>query len=402
MKIESAKVITTCPGRNFVTLKIVTDEGVYGIGDATLNGREKAVVAYLEDHVIPCLIGMDASRIEDIWQYLYRGAYWRKGPVTMTAIAAVDVALWDIKAKAAGMPLYQLLGGKSRDSVLVYGHANGGDIAETVDAVGQYLDLGYKAIRAQTGVPGIKDNYGVGRGDLYYEPADARLPSVTGWNSSKALDYVPQLFETLRETYGNDVELLHDGHHRYRPTEAARLAKSLEPYRLFWLEDCTPADNQEAFQLVRQHSTTPLAVGEIFSTIWDCKDLIQNQLIDYIRATLVHAGGVTHLRRIADLASLYQVRTGCHGATDLSPVTMGAAVHFDSWVPNFGIQEYMRHSEATDEVFPHDYRFEAGHMICGETPGHGVDINEELAAKYPYDPASLPIARLEDGTMWNW
>ena len=402
MRIESAKVIVTCPGRNFVTLKIVTDQGVYGIGDATLNGRELSVVAYLEDHVIPCLIGMDPRRIEDIWQYLYRGAYWRRGPVTMRAIAAVDVALWDIKAKMAGMPLYDLLGGRSRDGIMVYGHANGADIAETVDAVGQYIDMGYKAIRAQTGVPGIKDAYGVGRGKLHYEPADAALPSVTGWDTRKALNHVPRLFEKLRATYGFDHHLLHDGHHRYTPMEAANLGKQLEPYQLFWLEDCTPAENQEAFKLVRQHTSTPLAVGEIFNTIWDAKDLIQNQLIDYIRCTIVGAGGVTHLRRIADFAALYQIRTGCHGATDLSPVTMGAALHFDTWVPNFGIQEYMRHTPETDAVFPHDYRFEKGELFVGDTPGHGVDIDEALAAKHPYKPAYLPVARLQDGTMWNW
>jgi mannonate dehydratase len=262
--------------------------------------------------------------------------------------------------------------------------------------------MGYKAIRAQTGVPGVKDAYGVGRGKLYYEPADAALPSVTGWDTRKALNYVPKMFEKLRATYGFDYHLLHDGHHRYTPQEAANLGKMLEPYQLFWLEDCTPAENQEAFKLVRHHTTTPLAVGEIFNTIWDCKDLIQNQLIDYIRCTIVGAGGITHLRRIADLASLYQVRTGCHGATDLSPVTMGTALHFDTWVPNFGIQEYMRHTPETDEVFPHDYRFEAGELFVGDTPGHGVDIDEELAAKYPYKPAYLPVARLEDGTMWNW
>ena len=402
MKIAAARVIVTCPGRNFVTLKIETDQGVHGIGDATLNGRELSVVSYLEDHVAPALIGMDPRRIEDIWQFLYRGAYWRRGPVTMRAIAAVDVALWDIKSKMASMPLYQLLGGRSRDSVMVYGHANGGDIAQTVDAVGHYIDLGYKAIRAQTGVPGIKDAYGVGRGKLHYEPADAALPSVTGWDTRKALNYVPKLFETLRQTYGFDHHLLHDGHHRYTPQEAANLGRLLEPYQLFWLEDVTPAENQESFRLVRQHTVTPLAVGEIFNTIWDAKDLIQNQLIDYIRCTIVGAGGVTHLRRIADLASLYQVRTGCHGATDLSPVTLGTALHFDTWVPNFGIQEYMRHSAETDAVFPHDYRFEKGHLYCGEAPGHGVDIDEQLAAKYPYRAASLPVARLQDGTMWNW
>ena len=402
MKITAARVIVTCPGRNFVTLKIETDQGVQGIGDATLNGRELSVVSYLQDHVIPCLIGMDPRRIEDIWQYLYRGAYWRRGPVTMRAIAAVDVALWDIKAKMAGMPLYDLLGGRSRDGVLVYGHANGADLAETVDEVGRYIDMGYKAVRAQSGIPGIAMAYGVGRGKLYYEPADAALPTETVWDTRKYLNFIPGLFDTLRETYGFGVELLHDVHHRLTPIEAGQLGKAVEPHKLFWLEDVTPAENQEAFKLVRHHTTTPLAVGEIFNTIWDCKDLISNQYIDFIRTTIVGAGGVTHLRRIADFAALYQVRTGSHGATDLSPVTMGAALHFDTWVPNFGIQEYMRHSEETDAVFPHDYRFEDGRLFVGDTPGHGVDIDEAVAAKYPYKPAYLPVARLEDGTMWNW
>jgi len=186
------------------------------------------------------------------------------------------------------------------------------------------------------------------------------------------------------------------------PLEAAQLGKALEPHNLFWLEDATPAENQEAFRLSRQHTTTPLAVGEIFNTIWDAKDLIQNQLIDYIRMTVVGSGGITHLRRVADFAALWGVRTGSHGATDLSPVTMGTALHFDSWVPNFGIQEYMRHSPETDAVLPHDYRFDRGDMICGDAPGHGVDIDEALAAKYPYKPLQLPVARLEDGTMSNW
>ncbi|MCB1630574.1 MAG: D-galactonate dehydratase family protein [Pseudomonadales bacterium] len=402
MKIVSARVIVTCPGRNFVTLKIETDQGVYGIGDATLNGRELAVASYLEDHVVPCLIGRDPRRIEDIWQYLYRGAYWRRGPVTMRAIAAVDVALWDIKAKMANMPLYDLLGGKSRERVLVYGHANGADLDATVDAVGEYIELGYRAIRAQSGVPGIAMAYGVGRGKLHYEPADAALPTETVWDTRKYLNFVPSLFEKLREAYGFEYELLHDGHHRLSPNEAAQLGKALEPCKLFWLEDVTPAENQEAFRHIRRHTTTPLAVGEVFNTIWDCRELIQEQLIDYIRCTVVGAGGITHLRRIADLAALYQIRTGSHGATDLSPVTMGAALHFDTWVPNFGIQEYMRHTGETDAVFPHAYRFEAGYLYAGDAVGHGVDIDEKLAARFPYQPAYLPVARLEDGTMWNW
>src|SRR5437870_4961829 len=283
MKIVDAKVIVCCPGRNFVTLKLITEDGVYGLGDATLNGREMAVASYLNDHLLPLLIGRDARRIEDTWHYLYKGAYWRRGPVTMTAIAAVDTALWDIAGKALGVPVHRLLGGRARDGVLVYGHASGGDIDETVAAAAHYVALGYR--------------------------------------------------------------------------------------------------------MIRQHTTTPLAVGEVFSSIHDCQTLITEQLIDYIRATVVHAGGITHLRRIAHLAELYHVRTGCHGATDLSPVCMAAALHFDLSVHNFGIQEYMRHSDDTDRVFPHQYRFEDGFMHPGEAPGLGVDIDEALAAKHPYQRA---------------
>jgi mannonate dehydratase len=403
MKITGARVIVCSPGRNFVTLKLETDQGLTGLGDGSLNGRELAVASYLTEHVIPCLIGRDAHRVEDIWQYLYKGAYWRRGPVTMTAIAAVDTALWDLKAKAAGLPLYQLLGGASRERILVYAHANGRDIAETVEEVHRHAEMGYRAIRAQSGVPGLNKVYGVATDGKPYEPATQGLPVEQDWDTPKYLRHTPKLFDAVRSAIGWEHELLHDVHHRLTPIEAARLGKDLEPFRLFWMEDATPAENQESFRLIRQHTTTPLAVGEIFNTIWDCKGLIEHQLIDYIRTTVVHAGGITHLRRIADFAALHQVRTGSHGATDLSPVCMGAALHFDRWVPNFGIQEHMPHNEATDEVFPHAYRFEDGFMHPGETPGHGVEIDEALAAKYPYQRAYLPVNRLQrDGTLWDW
>jgi len=397
-EIVAAEVIVTCPARNFVTLKIVTRSGVSGIGDATLNGRELAVASYLRDHLVPNLIGRDAGRIEDTWQFFYRGAYWRRGPVTMTAIAAVDVALWDILGKMSNQPLYQLLGGRSREGALVYGN----DIDEASEEVGKYIAMGYKAVRAQCGVPGIKKAYGISNLKNAYEPAESELPAETAWATPKYLAVVPKLFERLRKDHGPEIELLHDVHHRLSPIEAARLARDLEPYRLFWLEDATPAENQKGFELIRKHSVTPLAVGEVFNSIWDCKHLIENQLIDYIRTTIVHGGGITHLRRIADFAALHGVRTGFHGATDLSPVCMGAALHFDTWVPNFGIQEYMKHAPETDAVFPHDYTFREGRLHCGDTPGHGVTIDEKLAAQYPYVPKQLPIARLEDGTMWDW
>jgi mannonate dehydratase len=215
----------------------------------------------------------------------------------MSAISAVDMALWDIKAKSLNVPLYQLLGGASRDAVLVYGHASGADIEDTVTAVAHYLKLGYKAIRAQSGIPGLESTYGVGRGQMHYEPAEKGLPPENHWSTEKYLNFLPQLFTRLREEFGPDVHLLHDAHHRLTPIEAARAGRELEPFHLFWLEDPTPAELQEGFRLIRQHTTTPLAVGEVFNTIYDCQQLIQEQLVDYIRTTVVHAGGITHLKK---------------------------------------------------------------------------------------------------------
>src|SRR4051812_26819774 len=384
MKIQDARVIVCSPGRNFVTLKLTTEDGVHGLGDATLNGRELAVSAYLTEHVLPLLIGRDARRIEDTWQYLYKGAYWRRGPVTMTAIAAVDMALWDILGKTANLPVYRLLGGASREAVMVYGHANGKDVEETVKAVAMLAKAGYKAIRAQSGIPGLVSTYGVAKGTGTYEPAEPGLPPENVWSTEKYVEFVPTLFARLRKELGPDVHLLHDVHHRLTPIEAGRLGRALEPHRLFWMEDPVPAELQEGFRLIRQHTTTPIAVGEVFSSIHDCERLIREQLIDYVRASVVHAGGLSHLRKIAALAELHHVRTGCHGATDLSPVCMAAALHFGLSVHNFGVQEHMPHSRETDAVFPHAYTFSAaaGTMDPGDAPGLGVDIDEALAAQH--------------------
>ncbi len=402
MKITDAKVFVTSPGRNFVTLKIYTDQGVYGLGDGTVNGRELAVVSYLEDHVIPCLIGRDPQQIEDIWQYFYRGVYWRRGPITMAAIGAVDMALWDIKGKMLNTPVYNLLGGRSRDAVMVYGHANGTEISETVEEAGRYIDMGYQAVRVQTGVPGLEEVYGISKDKLFYEPAKKGLPPEYRWSTEKYLAHVPKLFQKLRDTYGSDPFLLHDCHHRLTPIEAARLGKELEPYHLFWLEDTVPAELQEGFRIIRQHTTTPLAVGEVFNTVWDAHLLITEQLIDYLRMAVVHGGGITPMKKIAAMAEIYHIKTGCHGATDLSPITMAAALHFDIAINNFGIQEYMRHTPETDEVFPHAYTFNKGYLYPGDAPGLGIDFNEALAAKYPYERAYLPINRKLDATLFNW
>jgi mannonate dehydratase len=300
------------------------------------------------------------------------------------------------------VPVYQLLGGASRDAVMVYGHANGPDVDCTVQEVARHFEAGYAAVRAQSGIPGLASTYGVPKGAMPYEPAERGLPPEHAWSSARYLAFVPSLFERLRKEFGPDVHLLHDVHHRLTPIEAARLGRDLEAHRLFWLEDPVPAEAQDAFRLIRQHTTTPVAVGEVFNTIYDCQQLIQERLIDYIRTSVVHAGGLSHLAKIAHLAELHQVRTGCHGATDLSPVCMAAALHFGLSVHNFGIQEHMPHSEATDRVFPHQYTFERGFMHPGDAPGLGVDIDETLAAGHPYVRAYLPVNRRLDGTVHDW
>jgi mannonate dehydratase len=403
MRIEHAEVVVTSPGRNFVTLELVTSDGVTGYGDATLNGRELAVVSYLRDHVAPLLIGRDAHRIEDTWQYLYRGAYWRGGPVAMTAIAAVDVALWDIKGKVAGLPVYQLLGGACREGCLAYTHASGRDLPELLEAVAAKLALGYRAVRAQAGIAELAKVYGVPTGAEAYEPAArGARPDEEAWDSRAYLRHVPGVFAALRAQFGPEPVLLHDVHHRLTPLQAARLGRALEPHDLFWLEDVTPAENPDALRLVREHTVTPLAIGEVFNTIWDCRAILQDRLVDYIRVKPSHTGGITHVRRILALAELAQIRSGCHGATDISPVGMAAALHLGLAIPNFGIQEHQPHEALVDEVFPHAYGFHDGYLHPGEEPGLGVTLDEQLAARHPYVAAYLPVARLADGTMHDW
>jgi mannonate dehydratase len=402
MKITGAKVIVTCPGRNFVTLKIFTDQGIYGLGDATLNGREKAVVTYLEEYCIPALIGKDPSNTEDIWHYFYKAVYWKRGAVTMTAISAIDMALWDIKGKALQTPLYNLIGGKSRDKILVYAHANGNDLNETIDKVGEEIKKGFQAVRVQSGIPGIEHTYGVAHGKKPYEPAEKGLPREDSWDTSKYLNFMPKLFSNIRQVFGDDVHLLHDVHHRCTPIEAARLAKELEPFHLFWIEDPVSGELQEGLRLMRKHSVTPVAIGEVFNTIYDYTTLITEQLIDYIRMPLSHGGGITHLLKVAAMASVYHIQTGFHGATDLSPVNMAAALHFNTAINNFGIQEYMPHQDIVHEVFNINYTFKNGFMHVDDRPGIGVDLDEEKAKKYPYSMTSLPVNRKTDGTMFYW
>ncbi len=401
--IVSAEVIVTSPSRNFVTLKVVTDDGVVGWGDATLNGRELAVASYLRDHVAPLLVGKDAEQIEDTWQYLYKGVYWRRGPVTMAAIGAVDLALWDIKGKMLNRPVYQLLGGAVRTGILTYTHATGWDIPELLDSVDAKRELGFRAVRAQSGVPGLSTVYGVHKGEPEYEPAGrGARPIEEVWDTDAYLNHAPKVFNAVREHVGPELKLLHDAHHRLTPIEAARLGKDLEDARLFWLEDVTPAENQDALKYVREHTTTPLAIGEVFNSIWDCKDIIANQLIDYIRVCPMHSGGISHTKKIYSFAELYNVKGGPHGPSDVSPLSISASLNLALATPNFGAQEFMGYAKEVSDVFEHSYTFEDGYMHPGDLPGLGVEFNEEAAKAYPYTPAYLPVARTRDGAMTNW
>ncbi len=408
MKITDAKVFVGGPGKNYVTLKIMTDQGVFGLGDATLNNRETLPAKYLTDYLIPNLIGLDPRKSEDIWQVFYRGAYFRRGPVAMAAIGAVDMALWDIKARLANMPLYQLLGGKSRDGALVYAHAAGADLEDLIGSVAACVAQGYKAVRVQCGVPGMPtasyatpDTKG-GTAPFITDFSGIR-PKTEIWDTERYMRFMPGALAEIRDRFGPELKILHDVHHRLLPREAAAFAREVEPVGLFWLEDPTPAEDQDALKLIRQHSTTPIAIGEVFNSIWECNKLIEHELIDFIRVAVTYAGGITHVRRIVELAALHHVRTGFHGAPSHSPISMAAQAHLNIWAPNFGIQEYLvLGTPECDALFPSDHYVAKGMQYVSDTPGLGVAFDEAEAGRYEYQPGSHPIVRLEDGTLWNY
>ena len=321
----------------------------------------------------------------------------------MTSIGAVDLALWDIKGKTTGQPVYQLLGGAVRDRILSYTHATGWDVPALLDSIDAARERGFQAIRAQTGVPGLDTVYGVSRAGAAYEPAGrGAAPIEEVWDTDAYLRHAPVALAAAREHVGPEVALLHDAHHRLNPNQAARLGKALEPLDLFWLEDVTPAENQEVLRHVRRHTTVPLAIGEVFTTIWEFQQLITEQLIDFVRAAVTHAGGISHLRRIAALAEVWQIRLGPHGPSDVSPVALAASVHVGLATPNFAIQEYMGYPDTVHEVFHHAWSYADGHLHPGDEPGLGVHVDEAVAARFPYEPAYLPVARRRDGSMTDW
>jgi len=384
LKITDVKTIVTCPRRNYVIVKILTDEGTYGLGDATLNGRELAVAEALRKHIAPLLIGKNPDRIEDIWQYIFRGTYWRGGPVLMTALSGVDMALWDIKGKRAGLPVYSLLGGKTREKVRVYMHVHGKDFEEALEKCRGLIKTGCTALRVSVDMPDLPP----GR-----------------WEPKRYLAILPKFISYLRDNLGDDVDLLHDVHERVNPIQACQLARELEPYKMFFLEDPVRPEYKETFRLIRQHTSIPLAMGELYFTKWDCLPLITEQLIDFIRVDLVHVGGITEAKKIAAIAEPYYVETAFHGPGDISPIAHAANVHVDMSIPNFGIQEFVDLEKTfpqIKEVFKGGPEYKNGHVTVKEEPGLGVDIDEDAAEKYPYKQSFLPTLRRLDGSVTDW
>ncbi|MGG1517013.1 enolase C-terminal domain-like protein [Paenibacillus oryzisoli] len=393
LKIRDIRAILTAPdGINLVVVKIETTEpGLYGIGCATFTQRHLTVANTVEQYMKPFLVGKDPRRIEDIWQTAMVSSYWRNGPVLNNAISGIDMALWDIKGKLANMPVYDLLGGKCREAAAVYRHADGRDPQEVEDCVRKYIDQGYRYLRCQMG------GYG-GRDHTLHSPENALAGAY--FDPDAYARSVPRLFEHLRSRLGGEIELLHDIHERLAPIEAVRLAKQLEPYRLFFLEDALPPEQLEWFETIRSQCATPLAMGELFVHSAEWMPLITRRLIDFIRCHISAIGGLTPAEKLATLCEAFGVRTAWHGPGDLSPVGAAANIHLDLSSPNFGIQEWSEYSEKAREVFPGCPEVRNGYVYVSDKPGLGVDLDESKAALYPCHN-KLPawtLARIPDGT----
>jgi mannonate dehydratase len=404
-RIRDVRVILTAPeGIRLVVVKIETDEsGLYGLGCATFTQRPLAVATAIEQYLEPQVVGRSVHDIEDIWSMLAVSSYWRSGPVLNNAISGIDMALWDIKGKLAGMPLYDVLGGRCRTAATVYVHASGRDPVEVADEAQGFMEQGFTHVRCQVAVPG-SSTYGVA-GALDSEdphPAHLRLRQES-WDPSAYVRAVPALFEHLRLTLGDQVELLHDIHERLPAITAISMARRLEPYRLFFLEDPLAPEDNGYFPLLRQQTAIPLAMGELYVNVNEYLPLIKDRLIDFIRVHLSDIGGITPARKLAAMCELCGVRTAWHGPGDVSPVGHAANLHLDLAVPNFGIQEAHRFDDVCREVFPGAPEIHDGMMWANDKPGLGIDIDEEKAARYPYPEHRLngawPPVRLRDGTV---
>ena len=394
VKIRDVRVILTAPqGINLIVVKVETTEaGLYGLGCATFAYREKAVACMVEEYLKPLLVGRDVANIEDLWQLMNNNSYWRNGPVENNAISGVDMALWDIKGKMAGMPVYDLLGGKSRQGVAVYRHASGRELSEVLENVQKFKEQKVRHIRIQLG------GYG---GEASNMNTPANSPEGVYYCPDQYIQNTLKLFDFVRGKLGYDLELLHDCHERITPIDAIRLAKSLEPYRLFFLEDVLSPEQGDWLKLLRQQSCTPIALGELYNNPKEWDYLISNRLIDFIRVHISQIGGITPARKLAIFCEQFGVRTAWHGPGDVSPVGHAANIHLDLVSHNFGIQEWCGLDGILEEVFPGTPILKDGYVYANDKPGLGIDIDEKLAAKYPAKNTitKWTQTRLPDGTI---
>jgi mannonate dehydratase len=385
------------PRIRFVVVKVETSEpGLYGLGCATFNQRPLAVKTAVEEYLDPFCRGRDADNIEDLWQTAYTSSYWRNGPVLNNALSGLDQALWDLKGKRAGMPVYQLLGGKCRFAVDCYAHAGGRDLTALEESVARHKERGFRHIRIQLG------NYGSPHlvGDADFEKEGFGLPVESAMDAKRYLKATVQMFERIRDKFGDELELLHDIHERVEPIDAINLCKSLERFRPFFIEDPFSPEAIGYFRTLRQQCSTPIAMGELFNSPHEWTGLITERLIDFIRVHLSQIGGLTPARKLAALGEWFQVRTAWHGPGDVSPVGHAANAHLDLATHNFGIQEFTQFDQATLDVFPGTPAIKNGYLYVNEAPGLGVDLNEELAKKFPLpeNPGYWLPVRKRDGT----
>jgi mannonate dehydratase len=373
LKITDVKTILTAPAKiRLVVVKVLTSEpGLYGLGCATFTQRARVVETAVQQYLRPFLLGKDPFQIEDIWQSCFVSSYWRNGPVLGNALSGIDMALWDILGKRAGLPVYQLLGGRCRQAVAVYRHASGSTLPDVERSARRLLEHGYRYVRAQVAVPGLP-TYGAGN-----------RPGTQGWEPRPYVRAVPRLFEFLRKQLGDEVELLHDVHERIPPVLAYQLGKDLEPYKLFFLEDPLSPEDVGYFAHLRQQTSTPLAMGELFNNPNEWLPLVSGRLIDFIRIHLSQVGGLTPAKKIAGLCEFFGVRTAWHGPGDLSPVGVAANLHLDLAIPNFGIQEARELTQAEQDVFPGCPVLKDGSFHVSDRPGFGVDLDEKQASKFP-------------------
>jgi len=404
VSIRKIRCIATAPaGIRLVIVKIETsDPDLTGLGCATFTQRPLAVIEAVERYLDPFLQGRDVDEIEDIYQSSSVSSYWRSGPVLNNALSGVDMALWDIKGKRAGMPVHNLLGGKCRMAAPVYLHASGRDYTEVTDSARRLMDDGVRHIRLQVEVPG-QATYGTASDLQTHQSVDSPLNPHNIFEPADYARLVPGLFEYARKELGDEVELLHDIHERVPPAMAVQISRDVEPYRLFFLEDALPPEELSHFRRLREASHTPIAMGELFTGVNEYLPLIREQLIDFIRVHLSDIGGFSMARKIAALCEFFGVRTAWHGPGDTSPVGHAANLALDLAIPNFGIQEFTPFNQALLDVFPGCPELRDGMLWSNEQPGWGISLDETLAVQFPYPEhpcnGAWPAIRKRDGSL---